>query len=124
MIRPFAEYLKDGSVEKQLPDIHQAHALMSKAEKRLAYVNERPIREASHALMTLVGLKPLSHEAVIAFLRDKEGIDQGRITRFDGYRRLRNSSLYAAQEISAAKAQEAVQFASELFKTLRSKLKP
>lgn len=82
MIKPFQEYLTDRSVEKQLPDLQQAHALMSKAEKRLNYVQEHPLREesaefafedaydvmreASHALMAVTGYKPLSHEAVIA----------------------------------------------------------
>lgn len=140
MIRAFEECLEEGAVQKQPPDSQKAHALMSKAGKRLAYVKERPIRqdyaefafedaydvmrEASTALMSLRGFKPLSHEAVIAYLKDKEGLNMARIMKFDGFRRLRNRSLYEAQEISAAKAGEALQFAEKLLDILQPRLKP
>lgn len=139
MINSFESYIQNRTVEKKLPDIHQAHALMNKAEKRLQYVKERPVlqesaqfifedsydvmREAGQALMTLQGFKPLSHEAVIAFLHDKEGVDKATAEKFDSFRRLRNKSLYEAHEISAAKAKEALNFAEELLATLRAKLK-
>src|SRR3989344_7697892 len=101
MIKSFEEYLADGTVEKKLPDIHQAHALMNKAEKRLQYINARPVleesaeftfedaydvmRESGNALMAVQGFKPLSHEAVIAFLRDKEGLSREMAEKFDGF---------------------------------------
>ncbi len=139
MIKTFEECLNDRTVEKKLPDIHQAHALMNKAEKRLQYVKERPIletsaeftfedsydvmREAGQALMTVQGFKPLSHEAVIAFLHEKEGLSRATAEKFDGFRRLRNKSLYEAYEISIVRAKEALKFAEELFAILRVKLK-
>ena len=95
MIRPFEDYLQEGDVEKQLPDINEAKALMSKAERRLSYIKEHQVqeqnadlifedaynvmRETSQALMSAAGYKPLSHEAVTAYLRDKEKIDQSLV---------------------------------------------
>ena len=140
MIKPFEQYVLDGSVEKQLPDIQEAHALMSKAEKRLKYISQNKItedyaefafedaydvmREAAQSLMSITGYKPLSHEAIIAYLRDKEQISQSYIDAFDRFRKLRNKSLYEAQNVSATKAEEAVAFATTLLNVLRSKIKP
>ena len=140
MIKPFEEYIKEGEVEKQLPDKNEAQALMAKAERRLAYVKERPVqeqnadlifedtydvmREASQALMSATGYKPLTHEVVVAYLRDKERLDQSIVEKFDSYRKLRNRSQYSAQKINALKAQEAIAFATELFALLKARLKP
>ncbi len=139
MIQRFEAYVAEGSVQIQLPDSQKAHSLMVKAEKRLRYVNERSLREefaefafedaydvmreAATALMALKGFKPLSHEAVIAFLRDKEGLDNSDVVRFNGFRRLRNRSLYEAQEVSLIRAKESLQFAEDLFIKLRARLK-
>lgn len=43
MIRPFEDYLQEGDVEKQLPDLNEANALMSKTERRLAYIKEHHV---------------------------------------------------------------------------------
>lgn len=138
MIFNFEYYIKDGKVEQQHPDIERAHALMSKSEKRLKYLQPiteetadlvfediyEAMREASQSLMMLHGYKPLSHEAVIAYIRDKEGFNQHSIYALDSYRKLRNKSIYEAQKISAMKVKEALEFAKKFIGELKSKIKP
>ncbi len=139
MIRQFNEYLQEGDVENQSPDLNEAKALMSKAERRLSYIKEHQVkeqnadlifedaynvmREASHALMSAAGYKPLSHEVVIAYLRDNEKLDQSVVERFDSYRKLRNRVQYSAQKITVIRTQESIVFATEIFALLRTRLK-
>ncbi len=131
--------IKEGLVKRQQPDSRQAHSLMVKAETRLAYARGRPVeertaqfsfedaydvmREAGTALIVLRGYKPLSHDAVIAFLREKEGLSHADAETFDRFRRLRNKSLYEAQRVSSATAEEALRFAEKLLGKLKRRLR-
>lgn len=81
------------------------------------------MREASHALMSAAGYKPLSHEVVTAYLRDKEKLDQSTVEKFDSYRKLRNRAQYSAQKITVIRTQESIAFATELFSLLKPQLK-
>lgn len=139
MVKTFAECEAEGLVKRELPDINEAHALMDKAEKRLKYLLLRPVdeefaelafenayeamREAGVALMSVGGYKPLSHEAVIAYLAEKEDISYANIAALDRFRRLRNTSMYEAQKIPASRAKEAVEFAQKIVGMLNGKLR-
>ncbi len=133
MILPFEKYLEEGKIEKQVPDVNRGHSLIKKAEKRLRFL--RPIasesadlvfedvyeamREASQSLMTIRGYKPLSHEALIAYLRDIENFDASIIYKLDSYRKLRNKSIYEAEKIDLIKTKEALAFAQKLLQKIK-----
>lgn len=138
MAQPVDELIHEGLVKRQQPDSRQARSLMAKAETRLAYAKGRPVeertaqfsfedaydvmREAGTALIVLRGFKPLSHDAVIAFLREREGLGQADAETFDRFRRLRNRSLYEAQRVSSATAEEALWFAERLLGMLKQRM--
>ena len=127
MIMPFEYYLNEEKVEKQSPNSQKAIALMRKSIRRIEHVKIQTlnsedaeflfediyesIREAGQALMALKGYKPLSHEAVIAFVRDIYKIDAEKINRFDRYRKIRNKLVYEADKISIDDVKGALQFA-------------
>ena len=133
MILPFDKYLEDGKVEKQTPDINRGRSLLKKAEKRLKFL--RPItnesadlvfediyeamREASQSLMSIQGYKPLSHEVLIAYLRDIKKFDTSIIHKFDSYRKLRNKSVYEAERIELIETKEALVFAQKLLQKIK-----
>ena len=134
MILPFDKYLEDGKVEKQTPDINRGRSLLKKAEKRLKFL--RPItnesadlvfediyeamREASQSLMSIQGYKPLSHEVLIAYLRDIKKFDISIIHKFDSYRKLRNKSVYEAEKIELIETKEALVFAQKFLQKIKS----
>ena len=138
MMLQFDACLKEGLAKRQQPDRRQALSLMAKADLRLAYAKSRQVeektaqfafedaydvmREAGTALMVLRGFKPLSHDAVISFLRDREELSQADAETFDRFRRLRNKSLYEAQRVSRATAEEALQFAEDILGKLKLRL--
>ena len=136
MILPFEEYIAQGKVEKHNPDKNRAHSLIKKAEKRIKFLRElkeesadivfediyEAIRGASQALMSIKGYKPLSHETLIAFLRDKEDYNNLTIYKLDSYRKLRNKSVYEAEKISLEKAKEIFEFAKKFIQKIKLKL--
>lgn len=136
MILPFESYLAEGKVEKHSLDKNRACSLIKKAKKRIKFLREireesadlvfediyEAIREASQALMALHGYKPLSHEALIAFLRDKENFDNLIIHKFDSYRKLRNKSVYEAEKISLEKVKEILEFAKKFIDRINLKI--
>jgi len=84
MIQSFNYYLNENKVKREFPNLELAKALLRKAERRLNLLKSKKItnenadiifediyetlRESAQALMAKQGFKPLSHEAVIAFL--------------------------------------------------------
>jgi hypothetical protein len=139
MILPFKNYLDNKDAEEQRSDAEQARFLMDKAGRRLLYIKQRAaddtnadfifedaydcMREAGHAIMALRGYKPLTHEVVVAFLRDEEELEPAIIQRLDSYRKLRNKSVYAARKFGVNTAKEATAFAEELISILRPRIK-
>ncbi len=139
MILPFQNYIDNKDVEQQRSDAEQARFLMDKARRRLQYITQKAVdesnadfifedaydcmREASHAIMALRGYKPLSHEPLVAFLRDEEALDQRIVERFDSFRKLRNKSVYAAKKFGATIAKDSIAFAEELLSILQSRIK-
>ncbi|MBS3069019.1 hypothetical protein J4441_01505 [Candidatus Micrarchaeota archaeon] len=58
--------------------------------------------------MGLEGYKPYSHEAQIAFLRDRCGCSQYLISSFDRLRVLRNKCAYGVAAVSVEACKEAI----------------
>lgn len=135
MIREFSYYLETNAVQKKIPNIALAKALLEKAELRLskAAANRiaprqaaltledayESVREAAQSLMELFGFKPYSHEAVISFIKEKQLLDAGDIETFNRYRILRNKSVYEAEQFSVETAVEAVNFAKASIPKIR-----
>lgn len=127
MIREFAYYVETNAVQKKIPNITLAKALLEKAELRLSKITANHIvpqqaalvledayesvREAAQSLMELSGFKPYSHEALIAFLKQKQLLDANDTETLNRYRILRNKSVYEAEQFSVETATEAVDFA-------------
>ncbi|MBI2135547.1 hypothetical protein HYU06_00575 [Candidatus Woesearchaeota archaeon] len=137
MIQPFEYYIRENLVGKTAPNTSLALALIKKAEKRFKRIQKAEIaedestlifediyeamREAGQSLMQLAQYKPYSHEAVIAFLDDKELLAKMNINILDNYRILRNKAVYQAEEISLEKCKEAFNFAKITIPKLKIK---
>jgi len=141
MINSFENYLKLGKVKTKTPDKEEAKALLEKAKERIEYVKEKTmnsrnakfiledsyeaIRESAQALMSIEGYKPYSHEATIAFLRDKyqKNFTDEDIYNFDRFRQLRNDSVYKAVEIIEGDAESCLKFADVMIKKMEGIIK-
>ena len=137
MIKPFEYYEKERQVEKTIENISLAKSLLEKAEIRLnrilkEEINDRnaslifedayeAVREASQALMQLDRYKPLSHEALIAFLINTDYLPPEKINILNNYRILRNKSVYQAEKISINKCRESMKFAKEVLPEIKKK---
>jgi len=137
MIKPFEYYEKERLVEKTGLNISLAKSLLEKGEIRLnkilkENVTEREaalifedtyesIRESTQSLMQLLKYKPLSHEAIIAFLIKNKYLSEEKINILDNYRILRNKSVYQAEKISIDKCKEAIKFAKEVLPAIKRK---
>lgn len=71
--------------------------------------------------MELKGLKPYSHEAQVAFLRDEQKLALHLVNAFNRFRILRNKSLYRAAQVSPETCREAIAFAASLLPLLTKK---
>ena len=126
MVFEFEHYVEKNLVKKKSVDVNEADALMRKAEERLEFsikirkINEQTasfifediyecLREASQSLMSLKGYKPYSHEALISFLKILNFLESD-IGIFNGYRILRNKTIYGGERISVEKCKEALNF--------------
>src|SRR3989339_1087235 len=117
MIRPFNFYIESRKVVKQKPENNVAISLLKKAKERFGYIETQEIkdgnsfiifenlyeslREATQSLLAIEGYKPYSHEAIIAFLKEREkGITEDQIELFNDAIIKRHDSLYYGKEIS------------------------
>ena len=137
MIQPFEYYEKNNLVEKTTLNISLAKSLIEKAEIRLKRVLKEKIteteaslifediyesiREASQSLMQLAKCKPLSHEAIVAFLIKNKYLPEEKINILNNYRILRNKSVYQAEKISTDKCKEAIKFAKLILPEIKRK---
>lgn len=137
MIQPFEYYEKNNLVERTTLNVSLAKSLIEKAELRLNRVLKEKIteteaslifediyesiREASQSLMQLAKYKPLSHEAIIAFLIKNKYIPEEKINILNNYRILRNKSVYQAEKISIDKCNEAIKFAKLILPEIKRK---
>jgi hypothetical protein len=137
MIKPFEYYEKERQVEKTVLNVSLAKSLLEKAEVRLNRILKEQIkednaplifedayeviRESSQALMQLSKYKPLSHEALIAFLIKNRYLSEEKINILDNYRILRNKSVYQAEKISVEKCRESIKFAEKVLPEIKRK---
>jgi len=137
MIQPFEYYEKSNLVEKTTSNVSLAKSLIEKSEIRLKRILKEKIteteasivfediyesvREASQDLMQLAKYKPLSHEAVIAFLKKGKSLSEEKINILNNYRILRNKSVYQAEKISLDKCNGAIKFAKLILPEIKRK---
>ena len=81
------------------------------------------MREAGQALLAEKGFKPYSHEATIAFLAEQNVLPLAAINKLDGFRILRNKSVYGAKQVSKQSCLDAIGFATTIVPILARKLK-
>ena len=134
MIERFQYYLDKGMARKVTVDCEEAKSLMKKAVHRLEYVKTQEInedtssfifediyeslREASQSLMSNIGYKPYSHEALVSFLREFYKFPEHYTSVFNRYRILRNKTVYAAAYVSPEVCTEALRFLEEFLPKL------
>jgi hypothetical protein len=129
MIENFEYYKTEGKVKKRSIDVSMARSLMELSKKHLEYIRSQKIskenarflfkdiydtiRESSQSLMCLRGFKPLSHEAIIAFLRDVMLVEIKYVDGFNRFRVLRNRVSYEAVDLDDETCNEAFEFLKE-----------
>lgn len=137
MIKPFDYYLRQKMARKAAPNISMAKSLLQKAHIRLERISrlkmENPessiifediyesLRESSQSLMELRGYKPYSHEALVSFIKENKVLTENLTNILDGYRILRNNSVYMAEHVSIEKCKEALAFAKQVLSLLQKK---
>ncbi len=137
MIQQFDYYLKQGLVKRESPNTELSNALLRKAERRFKQIRVQRIsnenadfifedayesaREAAQALMAVKGYKPISHEAVIAFLEEfyKDNFSNYELAMLDRYRKLRNLSVYEARPVTKIDAELALSTATEMLNKIK-----
>jgi len=139
MIRPFNFYIESRKVVKQKPENNVAISLLKKAKERFGYIETQEIkdgnsfiifenlyeslREATQSLLAIEGYKPYSHEAIIAFLKERvEGITEDQIELFNDARIKRHDSLYYGKEISKEKTMDLLNLTKLLLPVIEKEL--
>jgi len=126
----FAAYLQQKKVRRSRPDSEKAAALIKTSARIIKDVESIPqsathitlvmlysaLRQTVEALCLQEGYKVYSHEAFVAYLREKRASYLAE--RFDHYRKLRNRAEYYATNIS----KETARHASEEIPRLREEL--
>jgi hypothetical protein len=134
-IENFKKYIEMGKVKRKSIDVSQADELMKLSDKHLKYVKKQEIiddssrfvfkdiydimREASQSVMALRGYKPISHEAVVAFLRDIIILERKYVDGFDRYRKLRNRVVYEAKDVEIITCKDAFKFMKEFLLVIK-----
>lgn len=129
MIKEFNYYIAEGEVKKESVNLAKAQLLMNRAKNRLKYIEKQEIdgetapfifediyeyiREAAQALMTLGDYKPLSHVALISYLKEFHEFPERYIETFDMYRKNRNNVVYGVANVIAEECEETLVFLKE-----------
>lgn len=109
-IDSFGDYLERGKVREKSPDPSQAQSLLKRSESKFQTMEKLGISEETatdylenvyesckmliQSLMAAKGLKPYSHEAVIAYAIDRLELDMVNANTLNRYRKLRNDIAY------------------------------
>ncbi|MBI2147646.1 hypothetical protein HYU19_04175 [Candidatus Woesearchaeota archaeon] len=133
-MKTFDEYAKENKVKSGSADPAQARSLFGQSAARLHDVKSLPItdqdasfrfesiyeclREALQAFMALEGYKPYSHEATIAFGKDRLFLTDAETSNLDRYREIRSDIIYRGEKITVEEAKEALAFAEQLHQKL------
>ena len=126
MIEDFEYYLENEQVVEKSPDPEEAKSLLTKARKRMEYIQSQELtegnadflfediyeclREAVQSLLSKKGYKPYSHTVLVAYLKEHTNIPNQDSETFDRLRKIRNNAVYSAQEVSMAECQDAIDF--------------
>lgn len=135
-IDSFEEYLERGKVREENPDPSQAQSLLKRSESKFQTMEKLGISKDTatdylenvyesckmliQSYMAAEGLKPYSHEAVIAYAIDSLKLDMVNSNTLNRYRKLRNDISYRG-EIATENEAENIK---ELYQELKSELKP
>ncbi|MBL7160658.1 MAG: hypothetical protein ISS93_02265 [Candidatus Aenigmarchaeota archaeon] len=128
-MRDFGYFVSKGDVKKVSKDIALARSLMEAAKDRLAFAKSQPaneraarfvleeayeaVREALDAKLALDGYKSYSHEAPIAYIKNK-GLSEGEAHAINHFRFLKNRTKYYGKRVSVADSREAVSMAEKM----------
>ena len=128
-------FVNEGKVRRGSRDPAEARSLFSQSEQRLADVKMirltelnapfrfedvyEALRESVQAFMALEGLKPYSHEAVIAFAGERRLLTEPEVARLDRYREIRNDIAYRGEKTTVQETCDALTFAEDVIKRLR-----
>ena len=141
MLKNVNYYLDNELLKKTPPDPTESKSLLDKSERRLKRVLKEKvndensdlifedmyevIREAAQAIMSLDGFKPYSHEATIAFLKEKyPQFEEYEIATMDRYRIIRNNSVYRGESIDSNQTIQAIEFSKKILAKIKKILAP
>ena len=135
-IDSFDKYLEQEKVRKGKKNPSQAKSLLQRSESKFETMEKLSIDQDTatdylenvyescimlvQSMMSLEGLKPYSHEAIIAYAIDELEIGMVNSNSLNRYRKLRNDIPYRG-EIATEKEASNIR---ELYKELREELKP
>jgi hypothetical protein len=135
-IDSFDKYLEQEKVRKGKKNPSQAKSLLQRSESKFETMEKLSIDQDTatdylenvyescimlvQSMMSLEGLKPYSHEAIIAYAIDELEIGMVNSNSLNRYRKLRNDIAYRG-EIATEKEASNIR---ELYKELREELKP
>lgn len=136
-MKTIKEYLSEYKIKKVSPDPAEAESLIKQAFERLMDLLSLPltetnspfrfedayecIREAVQAFMAKEGLNPYSHEAIIAFGREKKLLDEREAFTLDRYREKRNDINYRGQKVTLEEAKGVISLAKEIVVRLKKR---
>ena len=143
-MRPFEAFRRSNAVVPMSRDRRLAMSLMVDSDQRLAYFLSQElsesnckfvfenvyeaVRECLDALLALEGYKSFSHQASIAFAKDRSILSAREARMLDRLREIRNRSKYYGDDVSFAIASEEGPLMHGMAKQLRhvllQKLRP
>jgi len=133
------EYIEENTIKKGSIDKTRANSLLRQSKSRIKDLKTLPlnsenapfrfedgyeaIREILQAFMFLEGLTPYSHEATIAFAKERKLMNEKEVSKTDRYRKIRNDINYRGETVTIETTKEVIKFSSKLIKTLEKKFK-
>ncbi len=129
------ECLKRNLVERKRRDKKLSFSLMKMAEKRIEFFASKEISvfvlegvyeailELCHAFLALEGLKTLSHECAIEFLREKNILKTSEVEFLHRLRRKRHKTKYYGLVIDEQALRGYIESSLKIFTKLKNALK-
>ena len=132
----FEEYIERGKIRKENKDPSQGRSLLKRSKSKFETMEKLGINEETatdyleniyeackmllQSVIAVEGLKPYSHEAVIAYAIDELDLGMINANTLNRYRKLRNDISYRG-EIATEKEAENIR---DLYLELKSELEP
>jgi len=130
------DYIERGQVREENKDPSQARSLLKRSKSKFQTMEKLGIDEDTatdylenvyeackmllQSLMAAEGLKPYSHEAVIAYAIDELDLDMVNSNTLNRYRKLRNDIAYRGEIATPEEAENIKQ----LYQELKPELEP